>query len=887
MGLNVTRENDAQFDRFNASISAAVESVRKASEAIAATAQEQTTLMVALSETAGTLASASRDTSERLTGAQNSARAAAADLGNSFEVVEGLFTSVQQLAELSQDTANAMDDFGRLMSEIGRMTEFVEDVSDETQLLALNAAIEAARAGTHGLGFAVVAGEVGRLAKTTSESTTTIKNLVVGIQREAEATIQSVRENAERSAESAPLADIARQSLSEIAELAADLSVTIDHAVVLGKDHSNNAAQMRKNTDNLANMAASQGREALESAFATQRLAYYGAEIAYISRARAATQNLDHTNIRVATLLPPGYPPSRAWEYVAKRALELSGGRIRMDLEIPFTGGGEMEALLRVRSGELDMVSVTTYVAGALLPLAQLLDLPFVFNNSDEAHRLLDGPLGEHILNSFESFGLHGLAYFENGMRHFTNSLHPIRRPSDMRRMRVRIQDSVVYLALMHALGASPKVIAFNDVYRALQQHEVDAQENPLANTLGTRLYEVQRYLTLTNHTYNTQVVVANRNLWASLPDEDRVVLEQAFAEVRDVHRQFAADDDARSIAELRKHLEIHELEIDEREDFIKSARPVWERMEPLFPSDVFRLLIGRNLESWRPKVNLTGPSAAPTAQSFTINDIVDAMDNSVNSVRSTGDTIGTQSRSQVSSLNALSQEALTLSGSNEDLAKHFEMLSARFEQVAPQVRIMRDTVNQLIDTISVLSSMAVQSRNALDQFSRSMKQIFEIINLVRSVSDKTNLLALNAAIEAARAGDHGKGFNVVAGEVRSLADKTKASTLDIRKVLNDLEGRGKAARVAIENGVAKAEHSSKQARLAQDAFGRIEQFASSAQFTLEQAEDAAKDEAQRAYAMYGDYSQMAALVDSHAQDSRSALTATVELERQRRALFS
>jgi methyl-accepting chemotaxis protein len=182
---------------------------------------------------------------------------------------------------------------------------------------------------------------------------------------------------------------------------------------------------------------------------------------------------------------------------------------------------------------------------------------------------------------------------------------------------------------------------------------------------------------------------------------------------------------------------------------------------------------------------------------------------------------------------------------------------------------------------------MAVQSRNALEQFAKSMHQIFEIINLVRSVSDKTNLLALNAAIEAARAGDHGKGFNVVAGEVRSLADKTKASTLDIRKVLSDLEARGKAAGSAIANGVAKAEHSARQARMAQEAFGRIEQFASSAQFTLEQAEDAANDEARRAYAMYGDYSQMAALVESHAQDSRAALSSTVELERQRRALFS
>lgn len=170
----IDTRTDAQFDKFNASVSAAVDAVRHTSEAIAATAQEQTTLMVALSESAGILAKQSRDTADRLNLAQSQARNAAEDLGNSFEVVESLLTSVQQLAELSAQTAAAMDDFGRLMSEVGRMTEFVEDVSDETELLALNAAIEAARAGQHGLGFAVVAGEVGRLAKTTNESTSTI-----------------------------------------------------------------------------------------------------------------------------------------------------------------------------------------------------------------------------------------------------------------------------------------------------------------------------------------------------------------------------------------------------------------------------------------------------------------------------------------------------------------------------------------------------------------------------------------------------------------------------------------------------------------------------------------------------------------------------------------
>jgi methyl-accepting chemotaxis protein len=468
-------------------------------------------------------------------------------------------------------------------------------------------------------------------------------------------------------------------------------------------------------------------------------------------------------------------------------------------------------------------------------------------------------------------------------MRHFTNSVRAIAAPADLRKMRVRIQDSVVYLALMHALGASPKVIPFEGVYRALAAHEIDAQENPLQNIVGARIFDVQRFLSLTSHTYNTQIVLVNAARWHALDQADRDAFERAFREAATVHRRIAAEEELSAIAELRKHLHVTGPEEIDREAFVAAARFVWERMEPLFPSDVYRLLLGRKLQEWQPRSQV----ASDTASSFSESDIVEAIDASVYAVRATGDKISTQSRSQVSGLNELSSTALRLSESNVRLAERFTQLGSRFEGVAPQVRLMRDTVGALVQTVDVLCSMAVQSQAALEKFEQSMHQIFEIIGLVRAVSEKTNLLALNAAIEAARAGEHGKGFNVVAGEVRSLADKTKASTVEIRKVLSDLETRGKAAAAAIQDGVSKAEYSSKQARKAQEAFGRIEHFADSAQQTLETAQEAAAEEAQHAHGMYGDYSQMAALVEAHAQESRKALATTGELERRRDALFA
>ena len=262
-------------------------------------------------------------------------------------------------------------------------------------------------------------------------------------------------------------------------------------------------------------------------------------------------------------------------------------------------------------------------------------------------------------------------------------------------------------------------------------------------------------------------------------------------------------------------------------------------------------------------------------------------MDESVHSVRLTGSKIDHQARSQTEALNALATQAFDLSASNNRLGNEFELLGDRCRSVAPQVDTMRDTVERLNVTIDVLSTMALQSRSALEQFAKSMRQIVEIIALVRAVSDKTNLLALNARIEAARAGEHGAGFNVVAGEVRSLADKTKASTQEIRRVLAELEARGKDAAIAIGSGVAKAERSSRQARAAQEAFKRIEAFGTAAQATLAEAQKAARDESSRSHAMYGDYSQMATLVEGHADDSKRALAVTDELDNQRKALFA
>ncbi len=871
---------NARLEEFGQSIATSSEAVRRASESIAATAQEQTTLMIALAESAGQLANEAVGTANRLETTRQEAELAGGDLAQSVAIVNALLESVERLAVLSRTTASAMDDFARLMGEIGAMAEFVEDVSDETQLLALNAAIEAARAGKHGLGFAVVAGEVGRLAKTTGSSTAAIQDLVAQIRQQADRTIASVRESANRSALSAPLAERARIGLSAVADLAAGITTALDDAVHTGTKHSENAVAIRHETERLAESAAQQGREALEAAFSTQRLAYYGAEMLFLARNRDAVAETT-TTLRCATALPPGYPPTHAWQRFKEIVESRSAGRLRVELQTPYKGS-EMDALMRLRAGELDFASLTTYVASSLLPLAQIFDLPFLFAKATDAHAVLDGGLGKLVLSSFEPFGLTGVAYFENGIRHFTNNARPIAHPDDMRGLRMRIQDSVVYLALMHALTANPKVVPFHLVVDALRRGDLDGQENPLPNIVGAKIDTVQKYLTLTAHAYNTQIVLANGARLRALSEEDRAIVDAAFAEVTPYHRERAAAEDAAALATLRTTMEVRELTEDERGAFVHAAYFVWERMQPIFPDEIYDLLLGGDLVA-------TPHALEPTKDErrFDLDAVVHAIDGAVKAVRATAARASDDARAQVPSLKGLARRSESMSDQSNALASRFDAFGKRFDGTQNTIATTREAVRELADAVQALAAMSIESRVALDEFAKLMKRIVEIIGLVRGVSDRTNLLALNAAIEAARAGEFGKGFDVVASEVRRLAERTRTSTQQMRGVLADLDARGKSAAIAIGTGVGEAERSAVQALAAEEALLRIDAFAANVVETLDLARRLATSEAERAFAMRGNFDEMSMLIEMHGEESQRSIETTRDLEAKRATLFA
>ncbi|HXF80296.1 MAG TPA: TRAP transporter substrate-binding protein [Usitatibacter sp.] len=193
-----------------------------------------------------------------------------------------------------------------------------------------------------------------------------------------------------------------------------------------------------------------------------------------------------------------------------------------------YKDGEEMNAL---QLGSVQMLAPSTAKFGPLgVREFEVLDLPYLFDSYDELHKVTRGAIGKALFAKLESKGIIGLAYWDNGFMDMSAN-KPLRMPEDFRGLKMRIQSSKVLDAQMRALGAVPQVMAFSEVYQALQTGVVDGTENPPSNLYTQKMYEVQKYLTLSNHHYLGYAVIVNKKFWDGLPPDIRKTLDQAMAD--------------------------------------------------------------------------------------------------------------------------------------------------------------------------------------------------------------------------------------------------------------------------------------------------------------------------------------------------------------------
>ncbi|HEX4859068.1 MAG TPA: DctP family TRAP transporter solute-binding subunit, partial [Usitatibacteraceae bacterium] len=222
-------------------------------------------------------------------------------------------------------------------------------------------------------------------------------------------------------------------------------------------------------------------------------------------------------------------PKGKAAEYFAKKAAELTKGKVKVEVYANSTLYKDKEEMEALQIGAVQMLAPSLAKFGPLgVKEFEVFDLPFIFDNYDELHKVTQGAVGKTLFTKLETKGITGLAFWDNGFKSFSAN-KPLKTPDDFKGQKMRIQSSKVLEAQMRAVGALPQVMAFSEVYQALQTGVVDGTENPHSNLYTQKMHEVQKHMSVTDHGYLGYAVITNKKFWDGLPADVRGQLEAAM----------------------------------------------------------------------------------------------------------------------------------------------------------------------------------------------------------------------------------------------------------------------------------------------------------------------------------------------------------------------
>jgi len=284
-------------------------------------------------------------------------------------------------------------------------------------------------------------------------------------------------------------------------------------------------------------------------------------------------------------------PKGNGSEFFAKRAAELTKGRVKVEVypnSQLYKDKEEMEAL------QLGSVQMLAPSLSKFAPLGvkefEVFDFPYLFDSFDELHKVQLGPVGQGLLAKLDAKGISGLAFWDNGFKSLSSN-RKMARPEDLKGLKMRIQSSKVLEAQMRALGAIPQVMAFSEVYQALQTGVVDGTENPHSNLYSQKMNEVQKNVTITDHGFIGYAVVVNKKFWDGLPADIRAQLTQAMADATKFTNDSAFRDNEDALAKIRAtgKTEILTLTKEQKAPWKRALVKVHKEMEPRVGSEILQ----------------------------------------------------------------------------------------------------------------------------------------------------------------------------------------------------------------------------------------------------------------------------------------------------------
>ncbi|CAM5185957.1 TRAP-type C4-dicarboxylate transport system, periplasmic component OS=Castellaniella defragrans (strain DSM / CCUG 39792 / 65Phen) OX=1437824 GN=BN940_02486 PE=3 SV=1 [Castellaniella denitrificans] len=262
-----------------------------------------------------------------------------------------------------------------------------------------------------------------------------------------------------------------------------------------------------------------------------------------------------------------------------------------IDIKPYYSGalGNDVQVTSALQGGTIEFTVPQTTTLTGMVKAYEILDFPFLFKNSEQAEKVLDGPVGQKLLETLPAHGLVGLAYWENGFFNATNSKHPIAKAEDFEGLKFRSIQAKITQETIKALGANPVPLAVPELYTALETRTIDGQGTPNAVIAALKLYEVQKYLSITRHSYGAFIPLVSKVFWDKLTPEQQQILKDSAIEARTYQRQVARAQAQSAKETMAKHgMEINEVSDAERDRMRERVQPVWKMFIPSVGQDLF-----------------------------------------------------------------------------------------------------------------------------------------------------------------------------------------------------------------------------------------------------------------------------------------------------------
>ncbi|MDY7580064.1 TRAP transporter substrate-binding protein [Herbaspirillum sp. RTI4] len=293
--------------------------------------------------------------------------------------------------------------------------------------------------------------------------------------------------------------------------------------------------------------------------------------------------------IKFSHVVTSDTPKGKAAERFKELAEKATHGRVKVEVYANSTLYKDKEELEALQLGAVQMLAPSLAKFGPLgVKEFEVFDLPYIFPTKEVLYRVTEGPIGKNLFAKLESKNIIGLAYWDNGFK-VMSANKPLHAVADFKGLKMRIQSSKVLDAQMRALGANPQVLAFSDVYQALQTGVVDGTENPPSNLYTQRMNEVQKYLTVSNHGYLGYAVIVNKKFWTGLPADIRTQLEGAMKESTRYANAIAQQENDAALEKVKAtgKTTVYVLNDKEKAEWRKTLLPVQKAMEGRIGKDV------------------------------------------------------------------------------------------------------------------------------------------------------------------------------------------------------------------------------------------------------------------------------------------------------------